>query len=178
MREPTKQELSVMTSVYADDFIVVSRTYGTEDLGRDEILKAVKSNRKSKKRPKHEHLSAQIFEERLRRLYVTNRWEDPDCDKTLFDLYSNIDSVARYAILFRLLDEHPPSVIASSVLTFVAKCLNKEMQKGSTFSYKRVMKAKERRIRANCLKAVEAYLNFSGDARTQCIVLVMTLGGV
>lgn len=177
LREPTPNEHAMLTSIYQDDFVVVSDRYATETWGREEILSRVKALRQSKKRPKITEISDETFRERIRTYYVTDTWKVPRREETLYDLFVCIDSVKRYGVLFKLLNEFPPEYITASVLTFISTCMNPEMGKNKTYAYRRILKAKERRVRSNCLPAIQAYLDCDADQRMRCLVLIDRIGG-
>jgi len=178
LREPTKTEVTMLKTVYRGDFIVVSDTYGKEVIGREEILARAKLVQGSRKKPSnYDKISNEEFTDRVRKFIVNDIWAETRGEQTLFDLFSHIDSTERFRVLFRLLPTHHPDLIMASLCTFISRCTREELRKGVTYAYKRVIVAKERRVRRNAMSALRSYVTTEGDAAFRCLVFVDRLGG-
>lgn len=164
------------------NYVVVSKTFATEEWGRTEIFEYVKARLKSRRKPSYEIMTDREFIKNMKIFWVTGKWVTEDIESGMFDLYKTLDSKSlRWVEYFKLRDRgvHPMAIFYS-LLTFVGKVydLDKGMS-GLKKGYAAVLSSKRRRVMDNFKNAISVYSESEKDVDDDFRVLrfLMDIGG-
>jgi hypothetical protein len=164
------------------NYVVISKSYATEEWGREEIFEYCKSVLKKNRKPIFKIMTDDEYIRNVKIFWTTGVWPTEDVEAGLFSLFKNIDcKVNRWKEYFRLreLGMAPMSVLYA-LLTFVNKAAAADGDmSGISKGYASVLLTKRTKLKEAFPIAMGNFVGFPScvDEEFKVVRFLLDIGG-